>query len=77
MTEGESKKLNAEEVKSRLKEKCTSIIDKVCCAIPDDVAEHLGNSKNELLMAVRSLIDDEIARTDKGVDRVKETKKED
>ncbi|MCD6385493.1 hypothetical protein J7M23_06905 [Candidatus Sumerlaeota bacterium] len=69
-----------EELKQRIGERISSlkqeVIECVLKAIPPEVAEHLGNSKKELLMAIRSLIDTEIKKIDKTVERVKELHQE-
>lgn len=67
--------MNGEEAKKRVGEKLSSlkeeIMDCILKAVPPEVAEHLGNSKKELLKAIRALIDKEIEAIDKTVERAK------
>lgn len=73
----EEKKASAQK---RLMEKITElkdeVIDCVLKAIPPEVAEHLGNSKKELLKAIRAMIDKEIEAIDKTIDRARKLHKE-
>lgn len=73
----EEKKASAQK---RLMEKITElkdeVIDCVLKAIPPEVAEHLGNSKKELLKALRAMIDKEIEAIDKTIDRARKLHKE-
>jgi hypothetical protein len=68
-----------EAVKERMRAKLDQfrqdMVDCVLSLIPPDVAEHLGNSKKELLKAVRSMIDQEIEKTDTHIARAKELHK--
>ena len=47
------------------------LIDSILSHIPQDVVEHLGNTKKEMLLAIRSLIDHAVARIDEKVERSK------
>ena len=64
-----------EKMQAKLEQFRQDIVDCVLSFIPPDVAEHLGNSKKELLKAVRSLIDQEIEKTDSHIARAKEIHK--
>ena len=64
------------EVREKLEEMCDSLSDFVLTHIPEDVAEHLCNSKKEFLMAVKSILDKEIERTERKKERSKELHKE-
>lgn len=64
----------APSTKSKIRSLPGKIVDKVLALVPDKVAEHLGNSKKELLRAVTSVIEDEIRRTDALVERTKKAK---
>lgn len=50
------------------------IINTVLTHLPPEMVEHLGNSKREILLALRSVIDHAIARTDRVVEKAKEAK---
>jgi len=71
-TKGEAAK---EKMQAKLEQFRQDMVDCVLSFIPSDVAEHLGNSKKELLKAVRSLIDQEIEKTDSHIARAKELHK--
>lgn len=64
-----------EKVRAKLEQFRQDMIDCMLSFIPADVAEHLGNSKKEMLKAVRSLIDQEIEKTDGHIARAKELHK--
>ena len=64
-----------EKVQAKLEQLRQDLVDCVLSFIPSDVAEHLGNSKKELLKAVRSMIDKEIEKTDSDIARAKELHK--
>ena len=72
MTGEEKKSCDPAEMVKAFREK---VIGKILKIIPEDVIEHIGNSKKEVLMAIRSLIDEELKRTDEGVSQAKEKKK--
>ena len=50
------------------------VIDTILKAIPDDVAQHIGNSEKELLLGLRAVIDRSIEKIDAGVEKVKQAK---
>ena len=64
-----------EKIQAKLEQFRQDMVDCVLSLIPPDVAEHLGNSKKELLKAVRSVIDKEIEKTDSDIARAKELHK--
>ena len=63
-----------EEFKKKCKELRQNILNAVLSKFPDEVIEHLGNSKKEVLLAVRSMIDEEIKSTENDVTKAKEVK---
>jgi len=74
MTEQDKKKESREDFKKRCKELRQNILNAILSKFPDEVIEHLGNSKKEILLAIRSMIDEEIKKTDDDVARAKEIK---
>ena len=63
-----------EEFKKKCKELRQNILNAVLSKFPDEVIEHLGNSKKEILLAIRSMIDEEIKKTEGDVTKAKESK---
>ncbi len=51
-----------------------TFIDESLASLPTRVAEHLTNSKKELLLAVRALLDEELKWSDIHLARAKELK---
>ncbi|OGL40819.1 MAG: hypothetical protein A3C43_07350 [Candidatus Schekmanbacteria bacterium RIFCSPHIGHO2_02_FULL_38_11] len=70
----EKSKEKYEEFKKKSKEACQNFVNTILSKIPDDVLEHLGNSKKEILLALKSMIDEEIKRTEDDVKKAKDTK---
>ncbi|MEW5768433.1 MAG: hypothetical protein AB1797_12600 [bacterium] len=66
------------EAQEKIRCKCEDIRDKIVDTIlnylPPEMVEHLGNSKREILLALRSVIDHAIAKTDQVVEKAKEAK---
>jgi len=54
-----------EKIKKKIEELKDDILDCVLSVIPADTVKHLGNSKKEVLLALKSLIDSEIEKIDK------------
>lgn len=50
------------------------IVDSILTYLPPEMVEHLGNSKREILLALRSVIDHAITKTDEVVEKAKEAK---
>ena len=63
-------KIDVEKIKSAVQSVRGKIFDAIAAVVPKDVYEHAGTAKKELLLAVRSLIDDEIKRTDENISEV-------
>ena len=74
MAEQDKKKESREDFKKRCKELRQNILNTILSKFPDEVIEHLGNSKKEVLLAIRSMIDEEIKKTDDDVTKAKEVK---
>ena len=76
MVEEVKKEDEKEELRKRMTEKISSlkeeVMDCILKSIPPEVTKHLGNSKKELLMAIRAMLDKEIERTDHTIDRAQE-----
>lgn len=65
-----------EKKRETLSEKHERFIDSILSHIPSDIVEHLGNSKKEMLLALRSLIDKAIEKIDEKIKRSKGLHKE-
>jgi hypothetical protein len=52
------------------------LVDHILSHIPHDIVEHLGKSKKEILLALRSVIDKAIERIDSQIERSRELQKE-
>jgi len=52
------------------------VIDESLASLPTTVAEHLTNSKKELLLAMRALVDEELKWSDIHLARTREPKAE-
>ncbi len=76
MNDEEKKATAQKSLMEKITELKDEVIDCVLKAIPPDVAEHLGNSKKELLKAIRAMIDKEIEAIDKTIDRARKLHKE-
>ncbi len=50
------------------------VIDESLASLPTAVAEHLTNSKKELLLAIRALVDEELKWSDVHLARARELK---
>lgn len=50
------------------------VIDESMASLPSAVAEHLTNSKKELLLAIRALLDEELKWSDIHLARARELK---
>ena len=50
------------------------VIDESLASLPTAVAEHLTNSKKELLLAIRALVDEELKWSDVHLTRARELK---
>lgn len=50
------------------------LIDEGMASLPTSVAEHLTNSKKELLLAIRALVDEELKWSDIHLARARELK---
>jgi hypothetical protein len=50
------------------------VIDESLASLPTAVAEHLTNSKKELLLAIRALVDEELKWSDIHLARTRELK---
>jgi len=50
------------------------VIDQSMASLPTGVAEHLTNSKKELLLAIRALLDEELKWSDIHLARARELK---
>ena len=74
MTEEEKRKERYEEFRKKCKDMSQNVVNTILSKIPDDVLEHLGNSKKEILLALKSMIDEEIKRTEDDVKKAKDTK---
>ena len=74
MTEEEKRKERYEEFRKKCKDMSQNVVNTILSKIPDDVIEHLGNSKKEILLAIKSMIDEEIKRTGDDVQKAKEAK---
>lgn len=74
MTEEEKRKERYEEFRKKCKDMSQNVVSSILSKIPDDVLEHLGNSKKEVLLAIKSMIDEEIKRTDDDVKKAKDAK---
>jgi hypothetical protein len=78
----DEKKLDADKIKEKVVEQLRnnyekvrdSIFDVVASVIPKDVGDHISASKKELLLALRSLIDEEIKRGDENLDKFHQAK---
>lgn len=60
-----------EKKKKNMAELHDQVIDSILSHIPADVVEHLGNSKKEMLLTIRSLVDYALTRIDEKVARSK------
>lgn len=58
-----------------IREKVNSLIDATWARVPEQVAEHLVNSRTEFLKAVRAVIDDRITKTERRRKKAKDTKR--
>lgn len=57
-----------------LRKAVNDLIDESLASLPTAVAQHLTNSKKELLLAVRALLDEELKWSDIHLARAKELK---
>lgn len=65
--ERSSGKREIEQLFDRVMESCLAMF-------PKGMIEHLGNSQKEILLALRSIVDNAIERTEERISRVKEKK---
>ncbi len=59
-----------------LKDIGDALIDTMISKLPEDVATHLCNSKKEMLLAFRGMIDSELERSDERISKIKKEKDE-
>lgn len=76
MTDTCDKEEKKKDNRKSLREMGEMVVDSMLSKMPEDVAKHLCNSKKELLMAMKSFIDDELKRTDERSTKIKEKKSE-
>ena len=57
-----------------LKRLVNDVIDESLASLPTAVAEHLTNSKKELLLAIRALVDEELKWSDIHLARARDLK---
>ncbi|MFQ6617230.1 MAG: hypothetical protein ACE5QV_00970 [Fidelibacterota bacterium] len=67
--------VEAKKVKKKIEEIGEEVRENIVTWIPPEFRKHLGNSKKEILLALRSLIDREIERTEKRVGEIEKKRK--
>ena len=68
----EEKRRKALEAMDELREE---FVNRILCVMPEEVAEHMGNAQKELLLALKGLVDHQIKKVDRCVERVKDAHK--
>lgn len=60
-------KMDAEKIKQVIGKVRKGVFDAIAAVLPKEFCQHAGTMKKECLMALRSLLDDEIKRTDENM----------
>ena len=60
-------KMDAEKIKQVIGKVRKGVFDAIASVLPKEFCQHAGAMKKECLMALRSLLDDEIKRTDENM----------
>ncbi|RMF92546.1 MAG: hypothetical protein D6734_12030 [Candidatus Schekmanbacteria bacterium] len=72
--EMEEEKKEKKDHRKTLKELGDAMVDALISKLPEDVATHLCNSKKEMLLALRGMIDSELRRSEERITKIKEKK---
>jgi hypothetical protein len=64
-------KMDPEKIKQVIGKVRKGVFDAIASVLPKEFCQHAGTMKKECLMALRSLIDDEIKRTDENMAEVR------
>lgn len=63
-----------ENIKKKIETLRKDFLDCVLAVVPSDVVTHLGNSKKELLLAAKSLLEKEIEKVDSTIKDINDKK---
>lgn len=67
-------KIDVEKIRHAVQEVKHKLFEAIAAVVPKGVYEHAGAAKKEILLAVKSLIDDEIKRTDENMSEVEKAR---
>jgi len=62
--------MDVEKIKQAIGKVRHGVFEAIAAVVPKEVCQHAGAMKKEFLLALRSLIDDEIKRTDENMSEV-------